>query len=114
VKNRKVFEIFEESDAGGTSYCWVVKRPDGFHLHGVESGHMAGPCETACAALNESGFQFGMDYVDITCRLSPSELQKILGSPAFILENISNVTVNGSRAPEPTFTAIVDLYRSQH
>ncbi len=51
-----VFSISEESSAGGSSYCWIESRADGFHLFGSELGHMCGPSASASLALHGSGF----------------------------------------------------------
>src|SRR5882762_10213636 len=95
MKSKSVFSINEESDSGGSSFCWVEKNENEYFLYGNELGKMAGPCESIISALNASGLQFGMDYCEIECVVTPKELGDILGSHAFILGNFSRLTING-------------------
>ena len=107
----RVFQINEESSGGGVSCCWVTKRSDGFYLYGNEFGCMAGPCNTVNEALNDSGFEFGMDYWDIQCHVPVRQLAEILASPAFISENTKQVVINKVVVPSCNVSGVVEAYR---
>jgi hypothetical protein len=105
----KILSIDEESNAGGSSYCWVEHRKGGYYLFGNELGKMCGPCKTIRGALGGSGFQFGMDYMNIETTLSMAELRSILGNNStFILSNVSHLTINGDEADPREFTDCID------
>lgn len=48
-----VFSISEESDAGGSSYCWVETRGDDFVLFGNELGGHVGPLPGPDSRIDE-------------------------------------------------------------
>ncbi len=87
-----VFSIAEESNAGGSSHCWVERRGDDFILFGNELGQMGVPCSDALSALDCSGAQFGMDYIVINSALSADDFREACSH--IILSNISSLTVN--------------------
>ena len=105
-----VFSISEESAAGGSSYCWVKSKPDGFHLYGSELGHMFGPAPSAPLALHGSGFEFGMEFMDIVSSLTPSEFGEAL--KGIELSNLTSLTVNHETVQSRKLDEIVSLYRS--
>lgn len=102
-KKTRIFAVDEESNAGGISFCWVERRKDGYYLFGNELGKMSGPCNTVDDAVSESGFQFGMDYMDIQTTLGTAELRVILGGSSFILSNVGHLTINGARVDPKQF-----------
>jgi hypothetical protein len=106
AQSKKIFEIDEESEAGGTSCCWVERHKDGYHLFRSELGKMCGPYETIHGAL---GFQFGMDSMNIETTLCMAEPRSILGdSGTFILSNVSRLTINGDEVDPEEFTDSTD------
>lgn len=113
MKSKSVFSINEESDSGGSSFCWVEKNESTYFLYGNELGKIAGPCESIISALNASGFQFGMDYCEIECVVTPEELGDILGSPSFLLRNFSRLTINGTEMNPADIREITEVYRIQ-
>ena len=88
-----VFSIEEESNTGGSSYCWVERRGDDYILFGSELGPMGGPCSDALSALCGSGAEFGMDYVVIHSSLPTDEFG--VACSQIILSNVEHLTVNG-------------------
>jgi hypothetical protein len=106
ARSKAIFAIDEESSAGGTSYCWVERRKDGYYLFGNELGKMCGPCDTVHGALAGSGFQFGMDYMFIETTLSMVELRRILRDrTTFILSNVGHLAINGVKVDPREFTS---------
>lgn len=105
-----VFSIAEESSAGGVSYCWVKSKPDGFHLYGSELGHMCGPAPCAAQALHGSGFQFGMEFMNIESSLVPDEFRKTLNQ--IDLSGVMILTINQSVVQSRKLDEIVSLYQS--
>jgi hypothetical protein len=103
-----ILVVDEESNAGGTSYCWVERRKSGYYLLGNELGKMSGPCITVEEALIVSGFQFGMDYMFIKTTLSTAELKCIMAGPSFILSNVSHLVINGIKVDPRTFISSRD------
>ena len=107
---KKVFSISEESSAGGSSYCWVEHRDDGYFLIGNELGEMAGPCASVPDALEASGFQFAMEFVDIETSISAEQLREALEGPAFIVDNFAALSINGEEADPVTVDSILRAY----
>lgn len=113
MEPRHIFEIDEESDAGGVSYCWVEKRADGYHMFGNELGDMSGPCDSVVDAVTGCGFQFGMGTMRIACSIPTAELREILESHSFILENVDWLTINDEEVEEISVDAIIAAYGRQ-
>lgn len=76
MKSQSVFSVSEESDCGGSSFCWVEKNENMYFLYGNELGKMSAPCKSVISALNAAGFKFGMDYCEIECLVTPEELNE--------------------------------------
>lgn len=104
-----VFSIAEESNAGGSSHCWVERRGDDFILFGNELGPMGEPCSDALLALCSSGAEFGMDYVVIHSRLAVDDFREACGQ--LILSNVGHLTVNDIEIEARDVDGIVAQYK---
>lgn len=100
-----------DNDSGGESHCRVVDGADGYYLFGNELGKMCGRCAPISDALNGSGFQFGMQYVAITCDVTPEEPRELLASPAFVLSGVDALSINGDDVPPGDVGAVIEFYR---
>jgi hypothetical protein len=108
-RSEEILTIDEESSGGGCSYCWVERRDDGYYLFGTELGKMCGPRKTVHEALGGSGFQFGMDYMKIETALSMAKLKSTMRkSGAFILSNVSHLTIDGDKVDPMEFMDSAD------
>lgn len=106
-----VFSISEENSAGGSSYCWIESRPDGFHLFGSELGHMCGPTTSAALALHGSGFEFGLEYMEINTSLSPTQFREAIDGIDF--SSVTSLRLNGDEIQSRKLNDIVALYQSE-
>lgn len=104
-----VFSIAEESNAGGSSHCWVERRGDDYILFGNELGPMSEPCADALSALSYPCAEFGMDYVAINSSLSADDFREACGQ--IILSNVAHLKVNGVEIEARDVDGILALYK---
>jgi len=105
----RVFSISEEDTAGISAHSWIELRDDGYHLMNVELGHCGGPFPRAVDALTCDGTEYGGDYIELTCTLTPIEFAQII---QHINYSDSRMKVNDTEV-EADFIAVMELYNSQ-
>jgi hypothetical protein len=107
----KVFELVAERSGGGTAYMWILSQPDGYYLHSLERGQLSGPCVEPVDTLRIDGTEFAWSILDITCSLTSTEFDAIVGV-SFLFGSIEHLTVNGESVPPTSREVVGSFYRA--